>query len=236
MDANYIVQLTPDGKLSVYTKTKKFFREKMQQVSLLEFFNTSKRDLLMKGRYSIFPNAVGIGTNTYLSAKAQYNLLNGQSDFNQRTVWKISNFADEHEKVKVTDDISIYSGTITGDLNVSDASGNTIFSQENFSLPYADSHIPSEKEAELLLQNAANGTYTTARDRFAYLDEVHKNCGLGGAKLICEECGEIFDSLPEFFSHLIETGHKDSILSMHKDDPEIKKLIGLINKGKEEEA
>lgn len=229
MDNIFNVKISPDGKLSVYTKTKKFFREKLTKVSLIEFFNSSKRYLVQTGKYSIFPSMVGISPTTYLTNKAEFNLLNGFSDFNQRTTWKINNFGEEHKKIMEVEGTPVYEGKIFGSLYINDAKGNTMMKIDDFELPFINSHIVSEKEAELLLQNACNGVFTTARDRVSLLDEVQKNEGLGNTRFICEECGEIFDSLPEFFSHLIETGHKDSILTMHKYDPEIKKVIGLMN-------
>ena len=93
MDNVFNVKISPEGKLSVYTKTKRFFREKLTKVSLIEFFNSSKRYLIQTGKYSIFPSMVGISPTTYLTNKAEFNLLNGFSDFNQRTTWKINNFS-----------------------------------------------------------------------------------------------------------------------------------------------
>ncbi len=242
-DTVYHVKIMPNGQFSVYTKIKKLFGEKFQKVSPIEFFNVSRRDLVQKGKYSIVPNMSGMGALTYLDSKAMFNLLNGLSDFNQRTVWKLNNFNEEHKiigKTELEDDI--YEGIVSCSLNISGQDGRPLVEIEDFELPYIDAHIPSKKELELLLQNACNGKFITARDKISYLNEVHKNAGLEDVKFMCDECGEIFDSLPEFFSHLVETGHKDSVLIMHKNDPEIKKLLSLMEKNhpsevnKEQEA
>lgn len=236
----YYVQVKSDGNISVHTKVKKWFKEVKENVSLSEFFNVNKVAARMGvDGYCIFPQIKGMSPNSYLYTKARYNLLNGYSDFNKRTIWNITNFSTTQKRVvssleNMENEPPLYLGEISGSLNVVDEEGNVIFNDDNFKFNYYDNHIYSERESELILQNAANGMFTTARDLYYYIDEVNKNCGQGGAKLICEECGEIFESLPEFFSHLIETGHKDSILAMHRFDPEIRKVIGLINRNKEE--
>lgn len=225
-DTLYIAKIE-DGKLSIYTKTKRFFREKLEKVDLRKFFSEGKESIKLGKSYSIIPAVSGLSSQDYLYQKSLFNLHKRESDFGQRTIWKLRDTKWDIETANI-DNLTLYHGLLNGTLEISDTNGTLLFSSKNYSFEYVDTFEMDEHIIELLNQNACNGVYQTARETFELIDIfTKKRTGLN-AKLRCEECGEIFDSIPAFYSHLIENKHYDSILDSNIYDPEVIRIKNVV--------
>ena len=222
----YFVDLK-DGKMSIYTKFKGFFREKIKKVSLNEFFLLGKNSLKKSNSYEMLPQVDGISPTSYLYQKSLFNLDNKESDFGKRTIWRISNPSIESRPF-VLKETTYYETFLRGNLKVSDESGRIILEEPDYRFFHLGLEKIDVRFVELLNQNASNGVLQTARETFELVDMVTKNLQGNNAVLKCEECGEIFHSIPEFYSHLIENKHYDSILDSNIYDPEVIRIRNLV--------
>lgn len=219
-----------NGKLSIYTKTKRFFGEKFNKVELKRFFTLGKESL-STGRlcYSIVPRVSGLSPQDYLYMKSDYNLKHKESDFGKRVLWDIADIEEECS-TEIIEGNTYYSGSLTGKITITDTEENIIFQSDNWHFNYFDKFKMDAKFIKLLNQNACNGIYQTAREQFDLVTQFSEGRCEKASKLRCEVCDEIFDSIPEFFCHMIEENHYDSILDDFIYDPEVIRIKNLINK------
>lgn len=226
-NVDFIVK-TQDGRITEIFKNVKgiFKKNKLKKVSSKELF-TFTRTCFEKDRQFIIPSISGITKENYLSAKASYGLFNNFSDFNQRTVWSFTPESNVYDMLEEDGQI-FYVGKIKGKIVVKGEDGRVIF-EGMLTHPYASPFKMSAKCVELLFQNATNGVYQTARDLEAVNKELNElSNNKDRALWICESCGEKFNTLDEFFCHLIEEKHWDSILECHPYDKECTRVRSLI--------
>ena len=229
MKDTYYIAKIEDGKLSVYTKTKRFFKERLEKADLRKFYLEGKESLRTGAAYSIIPAVSGLSAQEYLFQKGIFNLEKKESDFGRRTIWRLK---DTKKSVETADcgGTTLYHGLLNGTIEITDEEGRLLFSSKNYRFEYVDTFEIDEHTVELLNQNACNGVYQTARETFELINIfTKKRTGLN-AQLRCEECGEIFDSIPAFYSHLIETKHYDSVLDSNIYDPEVIRIKNLVKK------
>ena len=235
----YELKRTPNGVEINETKKSWFGRKRKKKVTETNFFSFSKDELERTGSYAIVPHiekgAIKYSILQYLEDKAKFNLKNNLSDFNFRTIWK---FKINKEETNSTNGVELK--TTIGELNCYDEKGRPVLSPltMEFTMPITDKGgVPSSRTIELLIQNACNGKYQTARDIEEYEYSFMHDMGdtIGRNLYYCEECGEEFKNLNEFFYHLIDQEHFDSILTSHKYDKEVLRVKELIERKKSKE-
>lgn len=227
--ADFIVERTPKG-FDTFKMIKPIFRKaKKVKVSKNDFFNFSANCLRKEKKYTICPSIDGLSMDTYLKEKAFYNNKHFFSDFNTRTTWFFDIANEEVEVVEYDEeDEKIYLVHLTGKVRVYLPDGNLLFEMDNFKFNYANFFKYSKRYVELLLQNACNGIYQSARD----IDEIHKELYASANKDLpiwgCDTCNETFNNVDEFYCHLIEEGHNDGIFTSHPFDKEAQRVKQLV--------
>lgn len=222
------------GLKEIFKEVKSLFgKTKLKKVSPDEYYRYSRDYLLSsKGNYSICPKLKGSNMLEYLTEKSNYNNQHFTSDFNCRTIWKL-NIKNEQIIGFGPLQIKNFSGT----MEVRTEDGTLVFSPMDiqFSLPVNSTIMASTRILELLLQNACNGIYQNARDVEEYNIQVRKDCNLplDTPLYVCEECGETFANLDEFFCHLIKEAHFDSILTSHPFDKEVLRVKKLVEENRQ---
>lgn len=230
MEKEYVVIKNKETKLKeVFREVKTIFgKKKLKKVSLDEYYSFTRNSLKEnKNGYRISPKVKGEDSISYLANKSVYNREHFVSDFDFRTTWSLTLKEENHylENNKPVKDLNF-------DLVVYDTKGNILFGSKDFIFTTEESE-DSEAIRELLeylYQNACNGIYQTARDIEGYILASRKVYQVQeDAPLYkCEECGELFYSLNEFFYHLIEEGHLDSILTTFPFDKEVLRVKKLV--------
>lgn len=196
-----------------------FNKMKKKEVSADEFFAFSRN--LLKERGFILPKIKGISKEAYMDLKASYGLEKAKSDFGQRTKWSFLCQEENAEEI-VFSGYKLYQGNLKGIFTVR-GENNELLLEGEMNYPYIQAHKMTPRMVELLLQNSSNGIYTSARDIENFNAEVDRITGIEYSSKdnwICEECGKTFKTIDEFFCHLIEEKHQDSVLETHPYDKE----------------
>ena len=222
---NFIMKRTPKG-FEVYKTTKNLLgKEKMVDVSKNEFFDYSSKYFKETGEYIVYPNVKNMEMATYLKEKAYYNNKHFFSDFNMRTTW-LYNVKEENVKEYIDEyeDDTYYLVKIVGNVRIYSSDSRLMLELKNFEFEYLSTFKYSKRYIELLMQNACNGIYQSARD----IDEMYKELYTASNNALpvwcCSTCTKVFMNLDEFYSHLIEEEHMDGIFTEHPFDEEVQRI------------
>ena len=219
-----------------------FWRKKVTEE---DFYGASRKYLAEQGRYKIIPileNAI-LDPLTYLEKKAILSRRNNwESDFGKRMFVKAEFVEDNNYKRAQTDSTYIpyylYLNVWICDEKTKESAFDgyftikILYSHENYEFwNYSAEYIA------LLIRNAINGNLQTARD-------IEETCQKRVLDIYqyeesniyqCEECNEKFTNLNDFFCHLLEENHYDSILDEFPNDKEILHVKKMIEKAKSQE-
>ena len=200
------------------------------------FFNYSSVCLKETNKYTLCPNIEKMSMDTYLKEKAYYNNKHYFSDFNMRTIWTYDIKNEEIEEFEYEEEV-YYLVRIIGIVSIYAPNDKMLTRIEDFKFNYLKNYKYSKRYIELLMQNACNGIYQTARDIDEMYKELYSSANHSLPVWCCDTCMEVFVNLDEFFYHLIEEGHMDGVFNEHPFDNEVKRVKNLVeNKIKNKET
>lgn len=208
-----------------------FFKSKI--VDNERFFCSRRDEMKETDYYGILPKMEDrsqvIDTITYLYNKSILSRQNNwESDFGYRVKVKAEFIKNEENYERSRKDYYFMPRTLFLRVRIfQESTGKDIFN-DFFTLRvcYSDDHFDywnySEDYIALLIQNAINGNLQTARDiektMLKYNEDIYMEEGWPIFK--CDECGEKFLNLNDFYCHLLEEGHYDSFLDEFPNDRE----------------
>ena len=219
-DTEYLASYD-NGIYTFYKNKKTLLGLKTIKVSPFEVFTYSKRSL-KDGLYTISPTIRNCNILEYLTEKASFFQENNLSDFPDRTIWKMD-ILEENIKEFERDGIKLFNVCIVANFKVSSDKNLPIVDMNDFHFAYNSERVLSKDTLRMLFQNACNGSRMTLRDIEEYSKSIDDEPWIK-----CEKCNEVFTTLDDFYCHLLEEEHYDSILDEFPNDKEVVNVANIL--------